>query len=155
MIVTTGQFGIIEIDEDKVISLPRGLVGYEDSTEFCIITLSPDANIKWLQSIREPDVAVMITDPSLTVPDYGFDLSNTEIEYLGIKQYEDIAVVNIVDECLMVGEGIIDLCNPIIINVKTLTGLQVALEDERYIEAKARISLSDAYPVEKDEARAA
>jgi flagellar assembly factor FliW len=154
VIIRTARFGFVDIDEDKVIRLPRGLMGHEYSTEFCIITENPYATVKWLQSTTEPDVAVMIADPSQLVSDYGFDLSRVEVEYLDIKGHEDVAVVNIVTECLTPREGVIDLSNPIVVNKRTLTGLQVALEDERYIEGQARVRWSDTAPAE-DQERAA
>ena len=70
MDVRTTRFGLVAIAEDRVISFPKGLLGFSECTRFCLLEPGADACFFWLQSLDEPGLAFVITAPSLFVPDY-------------------------------------------------------------------------------------
>ena len=61
MKIFTSRFGDIEIEEDRVISFPEGILGFEDLKKYAVIDMEEDNPLMWLQSIEEPALAFIIT----------------------------------------------------------------------------------------------
>lgn len=132
MIVETARFGTVDVEANSIIKMPRGMFGFEEETEFCLVQHRPDTVFRWLQSTARPDLAFVVVDPSHFFEDYGFRLSSVEAEYLGLDDPESAMVLTTVSVSPGESEVTANLAGPIVINAKSLTGLQVALEDERY-----------------------
>ena len=64
MNVMTLRFGEIEIDESRIIEMPVGIIGFEDR-RFVIISPDRYGQFFWLQSLDNPDLAFVVTDPAL------------------------------------------------------------------------------------------
>ena len=70
MDVRTTRFGVIQIAEDRVITFPKGLLGFPQARRYCLLEPGEDACFFWLQSLDEPGLAFVVTDPALFVGDY-------------------------------------------------------------------------------------
>lgn len=130
MDVRTTRFGVIEIAEDRVITFPKGLLGFPDRKRFCLLEPGDDACFFWLQSIDDPDLAFVVTDPTLFVPEYKVPVRPDQLESLGIEKTEDsqvFVIVNKVDQTLT---G--NLQGPLIINTLTRSGEQFVLAEKRW-----------------------
>ena len=75
MKVNTTRFGSLTLEEDKVIDMPTGMLGFPDKRRFVILKHREDSPFFWYQSIDDPELAFVITNPSLFDPDYKVDLS--------------------------------------------------------------------------------
>ena len=53
-----------------MIQVPQGLLGFSGCTRFCLLEPGTDAAFFWLQSLDDPNLAFVVTDPALFVPDY-------------------------------------------------------------------------------------
>ena len=66
----TKNFGLLEIEEEKIIAFPEGIPGFEEEKEFVIINNEDEENpFCWLQSVNNPDLAFVITTPFLIFSD--------------------------------------------------------------------------------------
>lgn len=135
MKVITRKFGEIEIDTHKILTMPDGLPGFEGYTKFALLE---DPNTKpfcWLQSVEEPNLALVVMDPFVFMPDYSIDLKSVKLnrkwENVNEKDLAIYVVINISDKG---GEKQIkaNLIGPIIINVKNSEMVQVVFSDTRY-----------------------
>ena len=81
MKVMTTRFGEIEIDDDKIIVMPDGMIGFAEKR---FILLLPDNNGQffWYQSVDNPALAFVVTDPTAFVPGYEVALTPDEYEKL-------------------------------------------------------------------------
>ena len=72
MNVMTTRFGAVEIDDDRIIEMPDGMIGFAEQR---FILLSPDNNGRffWFQSVDNPALAFVVTDPTAFVPGYECD----------------------------------------------------------------------------------
>ncbi|MEI7658078.1 MAG: flagellar assembly protein FliW [Phycisphaerae bacterium] len=130
MQVRTTRFGLVEIAEDRVITFPKGLLGFSKQTAYCLLEPGEDACFFWLQSIDEPDLAFVVTDPSMFVPEYSVPIRAEQMEELGLAQLQDaqvFCIVNKVDDMLT---G--NLQGPLVINTLTRGGEQIVLADRRW-----------------------
>ena len=86
MDVRTTRFGVIQIAEDRVITFPRGLLGFPQHTRFCLLEPGEgggDACFFWLQSLDDPGLAFVVTDPILFVKDYSVPVRPEQMGELG------------------------------------------------------------------------
>ena len=134
VIVKTRKFGEIGIDERKVISFPRGLIGYPELTRFAMIHDKEKlpTTIYWLQSLDNADFALPVVDPLLVCKEY-----NPCIKWQDINDIGDLTIDNI---DLLVTMSIpknlenmtVNLKAPIVINTKTMKALQVIIANDDY-----------------------
>lgn len=133
MKLNTKNFGEIDICEEKIISFPEGIPGFEYEKEFVIINNEDEQSpFHWLQSVNNPELAFVIIDPFVIFSDYTIDLPKTVQDKLNIKDEKDVAVYSIVVVPKDVKKMTANLLGPIIINVKERLGKQVILDDTRY-----------------------
>ncbi|MDX2146045.1 MAG: flagellar assembly protein FliW [Planctomycetota bacterium] len=130
MEVATTRFGVINVAEDRVITFPKGLLGFADKKRYCLLEPSEDACFFWLQSLEDPALAFVVTDPAMFVRDYQVPIRPDQLEELGAKRLEDaqvFVVVNKVDNQLT---G--NLQGPLVINTLNRTGEQMVLAERRW-----------------------
>jgi len=130
MEVRTTRFGLVEIAEDRVITIPKGLLGFSRQTRYCLLEPGDDACFFWLQSLDEPDLAFVVTDPSLFVQDYAVPIRPEQMADLEIERLEDAQVFCIVNKVDGALTG--NLQGPVVINTLTRNGEQLVLADKRW-----------------------
>jgi len=130
MQVKTTRFGVVDIADDKVITFTQGLLGFPDHTRYCLLEPGDDACFFWLQSLDEPALAFVVTDPALFFKEYEVPIRAEQAEALSIEKIEDAQVFVIVNK---VGEVLTaNLQGPLLINTLNLDGQQLVLADKRW-----------------------
>ena len=133
MKLDTKHFGEIEIGEEKIISFPEGIPGFEDQKRFVIINNHDSENpFGWLQAVDNGSLSFVVINPFLVKPDYDFVLSQSVEEKLKIRNEKDVAVYTIAVIPEDIKKITINLSGPVIINVKEKLGKQIILNDEKY-----------------------
>jgi flagellar assembly factor FliW len=130
MDIRTTRFGVISIPDDRVISFPKGLLGFSSQKRFCLLEPGSDTAFFWLQCVDEPSLAFVVTDPSLFVRDYTVPIKQEQMDELGLARLEDaqvFVIVNKVDDTLT---G--NLQGPLVINSVSRQGEQMVLADRRW-----------------------
>lgn len=130
MLLDTSRFGQIEVDESLCIDFPKGLLGFSGATKFALIQPSPDSYFYWMQSTQSPELAFIVTDPSLFVSSYRVPLKREQMQDLGIESVQDSQVLVIVNKTGNVLTG--NLQGPLVVNVKQRVGEQLVLSDRRF-----------------------
>lgn len=132
MLINTDYVGDVEYTEEEIISFPEGVFGFEDQKQFIIVgELVSEFPFVWLQSIKDPYVVFVLTNPFLFVEDYDFKLSDDLVEKLGTSDVKALNVFTTVVIPMDSKQTTINLKSPIIINSDKRIGLQVIL-DENY-----------------------
>lgn len=130
MEVRTTRFGVVEVSEDRVIRFPRGILGFPEQERFCLLEPGEDACFFWLQSVEDPALAFVVTDPALFVPEFSVPIRAEQMESLGLERLEDaqvLVIVNKVDETLTA-----NLQGPLVVNTLTRVGEQLVLAEKRW-----------------------
>ena len=132
MKVKTSNFGEIELNEDTFITFPTGILGFPNYKKYAIIDVDENSPLKWLQSVEEPAISFVITDPSLFYQGYSVDAWKNDLADIEIEEAEDAIVLIIVtvptDPALMTG----NLKGPILINAKTRLAKQLIIDNPEY-----------------------
>ena len=89
MKIETTRFGEIHLDASQVIRMPDGMPGFSDSKRFVIIQNKENSPFFWYQSLEDPDLAFVITDPNQFVPEYRPDFK----QHLQTISWIDLNVV--------------------------------------------------------------
>lgn len=132
MTINTTRFGVIEVDDSALISMPEGMIGLGEHRSYCLIDHQPESVFKWLQSTHDPDLAFVVIDPSDVVADYEIVLPDWDVEFLQLRDAGEaviMATVTIDAEAETVSTN---LLAPIVINARTRLCRQVILDSEQY-----------------------
>jgi flagellar assembly factor FliW len=130
MNLETTRFGTVEIADDRVITFPTGLLGFSSYTSFVLLQPDEQGVFFWLQSTEAPDLAFVVTDPALWVPDFQANIRKDQMEELGMAKLEDaqvLVIVNKRDELLTA-----NLQGPLVVNVDGRMGMQLVLAEKRW-----------------------
>lgn len=133
MRVETKLFGVIEIADDKVITLTRGLIGFPQMKHFTLIYDEQKQNhgtIMWFQSLDEPEFAMPVVDPSSICEDYNPTVNDELLSAIGELNDENLFVLVTIKVPSDITKMTINLKGPIIINSDTRLGEQIIVEDD-------------------------
>lgn len=133
MDIETLRFGKIPVEEDKVITFPRGILGFAKNKRYILFPHSEGSPFFWLQSVEDGDLAFVVMNPQLVKPDYSVDVEENVLKELDIKQDDSLEVVCIVtiprtDPKRMT----INLLGPIIINAQSRSAVQIICDKQNY-----------------------
>ena len=132
------KFGQMDADQTTVLKFPRGIPGFETSTDWKMLYEENDDGkpgdsiIFHLQSLATPDIILSLADPG----DFGFNfefvLSDSEIDELKLDDPSDLAVLVVLSNKSPSPQGRLtsiqnvyaNIAAPILINTKSHIGVQ-------------------------------
>lgn len=150
MRVKTRLFGEIDIEDNKIITFPGGLVGFPDMKKFTIIydEEKPGKNgIIWFQSLDEPQFAMPVMEPNAVVPDYNPTVNDELLTPLGELTEDNLYVLVSVTVPKDITKMTVNLKGPIVINTDTLLANQIVVEDD----VQVRFPIYDILKAKKEE----
>ena len=87
MKANTRMFGAIDVADDKIITMEKGMIGFPNLTHFALIFDEEKKDkafrIMWLQSMDDGEVAFPVTDPIYIKEDYAPSVNDEIIAPLG------------------------------------------------------------------------
>ena len=98
MIIKTGRFGQLGVEEDEIISMPQGILGFPEYKRFCLVDPGDDTLILWLQSLENPEIAFPILEPKIFKPDYAARLSAVELRELKTGKHQPVCGFQYLDD---------------------------------------------------------
>lgn len=123
--VATKAGGSALVDENHVIRIIDGLVGFSEYENFALIPQANESPFLWLQSMDDPKLAFITIDPRVFAPQYVPAVLGGELKVVGLERIESGIVLAIVvipeDPRRMTA----NLLGPVIINPVTRLGRQV------------------------------
>lgn len=130
MEIQTTRFGRLDVDDERIMTFPKGLLGFPDRTRFALIQTSDENYFFWLQCVDDANLAFVITDPSTFFKEYEVPLRDELQQELAINDPAEAQVFVI---CNKVGEWLTgNLLGPIVVNVVTRTAQQVVLTEKKW-----------------------
>lgn len=140
MEIVTKARGKIEITEDRLLTIPEGLYGFEKYTKFALVDSDYEPFI-WLQSCEDPNLAFLIIDPFLICSEYETDIDDDTLAKIGIEKPEDIIIMTIVTVPHDGSAITANFQGPLVINKKNHKCLQAILSDNRW---STKVNILDA-----------
>lgn len=134
MEINTSRFGVIEIQEDQIIRIPSGMIGFPDDKRFVLLEHKKGSPFLWLQSLDHPSLAFVLIDPFLFKSDYEIKINpedKAELEFNQTpKGIQTLVVVNISNVNSM--KVYANLLAPLVINLEKKLAKQVILYESPY-----------------------
>ncbi len=122
------RFGEVEYDENKLVHFPFGLIGLPKLHDFIVMPNKKEGPLFWIQSVDDPQMAFVLTDPTNFFPDYRVIPEKEDREALRIEEGEECLamVIVTVPEDLNIT---LNLAAPILYSPERNTAIQVILDN--------------------------
>lgn len=131
MRIRTRPYGELDVDERQLVSLPWGLLGFEDLRDWALLDAAQPP-FYWLQSLERPEIAFVLIDPLVFRPDYEPGADPAELAELQIASAQDRIVLVIVTVPEQSTRMTANLQGPLVFNRRTRVGRQVVSTDPRW-----------------------
>jgi flagellar assembly factor FliW len=132
MKIYTSRFGEIEVSEETVISFPGGILGFPDTKNYALLNTDDNSPLKWLQSIEDPSLAFVVTNPNLFKPDYKIDAYRKDLSDISVENAEDVLVLVIVTVPKDPAKMTANLKGPVLINTVNRMAKQLVLDNNEF-----------------------
>jgi len=133
--IKTTRFGTITIEEEKIITMPFGMLGFPDVKRFVILQHKENSPFFWYQSVDDPMLAFVIMSPFLFKPDYKVDSENVlkEMSWNEEEKQNNLELYVVVNIPKRAPDKMTaNLIGPILINNKIHQAVQMVISDSHY-----------------------
>lgn len=139
MEIQTSRFGLLDVDEQRVLQFPSGLLGFPNYKRFALIQTGSEKCFFWLQCADEPNLAFVVADPSVFFKEYDVPLREETMEELELT---DVSLAQVLVVCNKVDQWLTgNLLGPLIINSANRKGQQVVLTDKKWTTRQPLLKL--------------
>lgn len=136
MKIETTKFGTIQIEEEKIITMPAGMLGFQARKRFIILERKETQPFYWYQCVNDPALSFVIINPYLFKPDYSVDLKPTLKEMSweadGEENLKLYVVVNTSTFDGATDKITANLIGPLLINTQRCEAVQMAIHSNLY-----------------------
>ena len=125
----------MELDDNKVIEFPNGIIGFEDFKKFAIIydiEDDRDTKISWLQSLEEPTLALPVVDPLAVTTEYAPMIEDELLKPLGNPADEDLLFLLVMTVPSDMTKVTANMKAPVIISTEERKGVQLIVDNADY-----------------------
>lgn len=140
MKANTRIFGEIEVADDQIIYMGKGMIGFPDLNHFALIFDEEkgrkSTSIMWLQSMDEPEIAFPVMDPMAVKNDYSPNVNDEIIAPLGNLTPDNTYILVTVTVPKNVEDFSINLKAPIVVNMDNRKAVQLIVEDDYPVKFK-------------------
>lgn len=125
------RFGEIEYDPATTLHFPEGLIGFSELREFIVMPNEKTGPLFWIQSVEDPQVAFVLTDPSNFFLEY--KVVPDSIERVTLELGEEDEVFNLTVVTVHEDKSVtLNLQAPILFAPKGNKAIQVILDKGQY-----------------------
>ena len=145
--IQSTRFGTLLVDEERIINFRSGLLGFPEHRRFALIQTGEENYFFWLQSADDPNLAFVVTDPSIFFKDYDVPLREEMQQDLRL---EDAQFVQVFVICNKVGEWLTgNLLGPLVVNAQNRLAQQVVLTEKKWTTRQPLLKLQAELPLAK------
>lgn len=135
MVAETKFFGTIDIEDEKIIHFPMGIIGLEHLKNFALIFDSEReerSKISWLQSMDEPGMVFPVINPIDIMENYAPTIEDELVKIIGDPADADILIFVTMSIPADITKMTANLKAPFIINTVDRRAMQVIVENSDY-----------------------
>ena len=151
MEIATSRFGIVEVEEDRVLFFPKGLLGFPGPRRFALLNGGEGNYFFWLQCADDPTLAFVVADPATFVPQYAMPLRQETAADLNLPDEGDVSgMTQVLVICNRVGDWLTgNLLGPVLVNVENRRAVQVVLTEKKWSTRQPLLKLGVERPLAK------
>jgi len=130
MEVQDTRFGTLQVDEDELILIDGGLMGFPVSNRYIMFPYAKDSSFFWLQSVDEPEIAFIVINPFDFFSDLVFEVSDDDAASISLDKGEDVEIFTLVT----IPDGSpeemrTNLAGPVVVNINNRQGRQILVKE--------------------------
>jgi len=132
--ILTTRFGTISVNKNKIIHMPSGMLGFSEKKRFVLFRHKENSPFFWYQSVDDPSLAFVVTNPFLFVPDYDVEADDAA-KAMSWNDAVDSDLELYVVANIPKGEPdkmTANLIGPILINMKKRQAVQMVISNSPY-----------------------
>jgi flagellar assembly factor FliW len=149
--IDSKAFGRVAVSEDQIITFPSGLPGFPNFRRYALLPEHLQSPFFGLQSLDNPSLAFVVTDPAALVPDYRPKNGVNDLRELQAASLEDLQIlVTLTIPLGRPGETTANLMSPLMINPVQGLGKQVVIDKPQYSHQHRVITAIPAYQPQWD-----
>ena len=122
MLIQTSRFGEIEIEENQIITLPSGLIGFSEDRRFVIREDEAASPFRWLQAVDNEVLAFVMIEPHVSISNYELELTQDNLKKLKAESINDLSVFVLVTMAKKMEEVTVNLQGPLLFNLEKRLG---------------------------------
>ncbi len=124
--------------------LPQGLFGFSEIRSMELFYDKEELPFMWLREQEKNGLAFIVIEPGGIIPDYAVEISDADVELLGITGSDDTMILNIVTLPSEQSSKIsVNLVGPVIVNRNSLAAKQCIINNHDKYSARYLLDLSD------------
>ena len=131
MYIQTKFHGNLTIQPDQAWNFPKGIPGFEDETEFALLSIEGNHTFQVLQSTATPEIAFIVANPYTLVENYTFNIDEPTIDLLNIEKEQDVFVLGVLSLKEPFKTSTINLQAPLVFQATTKKAKQMILNDSK------------------------
>lgn len=133
--IKTKNFGVIEVEDKQLIRFNSGILGFELFKDYYLI-IKDDSPFLWLQSAENENLAFVLINPYIFMPDYNLKINTSDWETIELDPAkEDHLTFTIVTIPGNPEDMSANLQGPIVVNPVKRLGVQaISLDDQYHIK---------------------
>lgn len=125
LLMESSRFGSIEVPNAIRITLPQGMIGFPEHTEYVLLKQRPDSVFMWLHSTTDPQLAFPVVLPWAFYWEYEVKLGDEDLAAIQVTSAAQISIMCVVNVGADVRKGTINLFSPVVINNDSRVAKQV------------------------------
>jgi len=94
--VDTTRFGELDIPEEAILTFPEGILGFPELHQCCLLPYRRGSALRWLQSLTDPGLAFLVTEPHLFFPEYEVELPEKDAAGLALHRADEAVVLTLI-----------------------------------------------------------
>jgi flagellar assembly factor FliW len=131
--IPSGKLGAVQVPENQLITFCQGLLGLSESRRFVLLAPAEIAHFLILQGVDQPELALLVVEPSCLVPDFRFNRLKSTLADLKAQSPDELQMfVTLTIPPGHPEDTTANLVSPILINPGARLGKQLVLENPQY-----------------------
>ena len=136
--------GVESSQNTHQLTLPQGLFGFSEIRSMELFYDMEELPFMWLREQNKNGLAFIVIEPGGIIPDYAVEISDADVELLGITGSDDTMILNIVTLPSEQSSKIsVNLVGPVIVNRNSLAAKQCIINNHDKYSARYLLDLSD------------
>ncbi|NIA14333.1 MAG: flagellar assembly protein FliW [Nitrospiraceae bacterium] len=132
MELATTRFGTIQCEPDSVLTFTQPIIGFQGFRRFVVLAGPEGSPVKWLQSTESEELAFLIMDPKIAVPDYRAEVGAAVLTELAAGSIDELDVYTLIVVPQDPSQVRTNLRAPILVNPKQRLARQIVLDRSEY-----------------------
>jgi flagellar assembly factor FliW len=131
--IETIRFGRLSIKDESIINFPDGIIGFDRLKQFTILGIEDFLPFLIFTSMDNTSMCFPVISPFPFFPDYKPVMNEVDIVNVNaIEEMEDLQIYCFVAFVGNPRQPVINLRNPLIVDVANMTGSQISLCEGKY-----------------------